>query len=79
MQTTGKAIKLKHSCCTCVFWEDDEEDGTLGWCHRHAPIVIKKSDECGGEYGLTKWPNTSPNDFCGEYEAEPEASTSRGE
>lgn len=50
-------------CNSCIFWDQDEGDPEgEGYCHRHPPRVLRKSD---GNI-VSQWPVTTGNDFCGD-------------
>ena len=51
-------------CETCRYYRVIEiEQRTFRQCHRFPPIPLS------GRFGGTAWPDVSPKDWCGEYEA----------
>src|SRR5690242_6639672 len=55
---TGPWISLSRSCATCLYHQ-------RGRCHRSPPQVVVSK----GGVLLTVWPETNPDDWCGEHEA----------
>lgn len=62
------------NCTSCRYSQVDHGsedegfmDGPLLRCHRFPPAVFALDDVAS-----QTWPNVGPDDWCGEYEAEPE-------
>jgi len=52
------------TCSTCPYYKPDPDPGVDdGECRRRAPTVV--GSEGGDAY--TYWPDTSPDDWCGEH------------
>ena len=54
------------TCSSCKFWKQFE-GGENGECRRHSPRP--KSNR---EITVTEWPETVPDDWCGDYQQKPE-------
>ncbi len=54
------------SCRTCRYWHGFKHTNySTGWCRKDAPKIV-------GTYKERQWPTTSPDDWCGQYDKEPE-------
>lgn len=63
---------MGEKCYTCRFWKNRDTAYGEGECRRYAPRPTTKPRTTGdGETlpVLTYWPETSQDDWCGEYAA----------
>lgn len=67
------------NCKNCKFWISYKGTGFDGYCRRYAPQVIASVSGGGAATVIgistdakTVWPETSYDDWCGEYQPEPE-------
>ena len=51
-----------NSCETCRFWDRHGEGRSKGRCKVHAPAIVVVDG-----VPLSRWPNTSSDDWCGEW------------
>lgn len=69
-------------CENCRFWKRHDDD-TTGDCRRAPPVVtlrentaaIDEIDPPGDVYYWSRWPATCNDDWCGEYQPKPPATT----
>lgn len=56
-------------CAGCHFWKVQPDYPTNGWCHRLPPVPSFQVafDGSGAAQFETLWPNTAPDDWCGEH------------
>ncbi len=51
---------MEHKCILCEYWNN-------GNCQRKSPVVIEDGYEVGACGHLTVFPETNPDDFCGDF------------
>ena len=56
------ALPADVSCVSCAFYQNDAEGD--GYCRRHSPLPSPKEE-------ISRWPVTTADDWCGDYEARP--------
>jgi hypothetical protein len=60
------AAPVPIACGSCAYWDPlSINEGDLGYCRRHAPLVGKMRNETF----QTVWPETFDDDWCGEHQA----------
>jgi len=57
-------------CGNCVFWDQDEEEESIGECRRNPPQVITLADENGTMTPVSVFPASEADHWCGEHQEE---------
>lgn len=61
-------IRSGDACChSCTHYQWKDDEGTTGWCHRHAPSPARYPEGVEIEEVHTVWPTVTHIDFCGEF------------
>jgi len=58
------------TCKSCRFW-DNEAIHSTGLCRRHAPRAVVVVDKAAARCEIATWPETEPDDWCGDYQPPP--------
>ena len=61
---------MSETCLTCRWWDTPNRE--VGQCRRFPPVG---GDTNFNDYGLPRFPKTSPNDWCGEHTTAPHTAT----
>lgn len=54
------------TCKGCLFWHSPD-DGSAGECRRRTPLPWTKPEESEDYTRTAWWPNTAPDDWCGDW------------
>lgn len=57
-------------CGNCVFWDQDEDEESIGECRRNPPQVITLADEDGTMTPVSVFPASEADHWCGEHQEE---------